>query len=62
MEDQEILAKRLEEFKKIEEQTWSSVQDLGSGIFVYHDVLPQSMDIISRLESVLLDDSNNFKY
>jgi hypothetical protein len=31
-------------------ETWSSFEDLGSGIFVYHDVLPQELNIINRLE------------
>jgi hypothetical protein len=32
------------------DQTWSSFEDLGSGIFVYHDVLPLELNIINRLE------------
>jgi hypothetical protein len=62
MESQEALQKRLENFKIIDEQTWSSVEDLGNGIFVYHDVLPESLNIISRLEDVLLDQTNEFEY
>lgn len=37
-------------------QTWSSYEDLGSGIFVYHDVLTKDIDIINRLESVVSSD------
>lgn len=59
---QEDLNKRIEDFYKIDEITWSSVEDLGSGILVYHDVLPENMDIITRLEDVLLDESNDFSY
>ena len=44
------------------EQTWSSFEDLGSGIFVYRDVLPKELDIINRLESVLKDPSNPFDW
>jgi hypothetical protein len=32
-------------------QTWSSVEDLGNGIFVYRDVLTKDLDIINRLEA-----------
>lgn len=34
-------------------QTWSSAEDLGSGIWVYRDVLTKDLDIINRLESNL---------
>lgn len=62
MGTQEDLNKRIQDFYKIDEITWSSVEDLGNGILVYHDVLPENMDIIPRLEEVLLDDSNAFEY
>jgi hypothetical protein len=62
MRNQENLQKRIEDFYKIDEITWSSVEDLGSGIMVYHDVLPESMEIISRIEDVLLDNSNPYSY
>ena len=32
---------------------WSSFEDLGSGIFVYHDLLSKDLDIIDRLENAL---------
>lgn len=41
---------------KVEEyfvESWSSYEDLGSGIFVYRDVLPKDLNIINRLEKVL---------
>jgi hypothetical protein len=60
--NQEDLQKRIVDFYKIDETTWSSVEDLGSGIMVYHDVLPKTMEIISRLEDVLLDNSNPYSY
>jgi hypothetical protein len=41
-------------------QTWSLKEDLGSGIWVYRDVLPKDMDIINRLENVLNDKTNPF--
>ena len=34
-------------------QTWSSAEDLGSGIWVYRDVLTKDLDIINRLEKNL---------
>lgn len=42
--------------------TWSSVEDLGNGIYVYRDLLPTSMDIVGRLEDVLQDDTNPYSY
>jgi hypothetical protein len=58
----ENIHERIQNFYKIDEITWSSVEDLGSGIFVYRDILPTSMDIINRLESVLNDPNNNYEY
>ena len=37
-------------------QTWSSAENLGSGIWVYRDVLTKDLDIINRLESNLNGD------
>jgi hypothetical protein len=59
---EENIHERIQNFYKIDEITWSSVEDLGSGIMVYHDVLPKDMNIISRLEEVLLDESNIYSY
>lgn len=55
---------RLIAWYTMDEQTWSSAEEVspGSGIWVYRDVLPKSMDIIPRLESVLLDASNQYRY
>lgn len=55
---------RLQEWYKLQHQPWSSAEEAapGSGIWVYRDVLPASMNIISRLEDVLKDDTNNYKY
>jgi hypothetical protein len=39
-------------------ETWSSVEDLGSGIFVYRDVFTKEMDIINRLEASLAAEGN----
>lgn len=55
---------RLKAWYKIDEQTWSSAEEAapGSGIWVYHDVLPKDMNIIDRLESVLNDPTNDYSY
>lgn len=60
--DQNNVQERIENFYKVDEITWSSIEDLGSGILVYRDLLPKSMDIISRLEDVLLDPLNQYGY
>jgi hypothetical protein len=39
--------------------SWSSVEEIASGILVYHDVLPKELNIINRLESVLNKDNPN---
>jgi hypothetical protein len=59
---QEDLEKRINDFYKIDEVTWSSVEDLGSGILLFRDVLPESMDIVNRLEEVLNDSTNHYNY
>lgn len=53
---------RLQNWYKIEEQTWSSISDLGNGILIYHDALPTNLNIIERLESVVSDKSNPYNY
>jgi hypothetical protein len=58
----ENIHERIQKYYQIEEQTWSSVEDFGNGILVYRDVLPKSMEIISRLEDVLNDPNNRFSY
>lgn len=62
MENVEDLSKRINDYYKIEEQTWSSMEELSPGIFVYHDVLPQTMNIAERLEEVLDDKTNYYNY
>jgi hypothetical protein len=63
-EEQKYINQRLAEWYKIDEVTWSSAEEVkpGSGIWVYHDVLPKSMNIIERLEEVLDSSENNYKY
>lgn len=62
--EQENINQRLAEWYTINEVTWSSAQEVvpGSGIWVYHDVLPKEMNIISRLEEVLESPENNYQY
>jgi len=51
-----------DETKDYETPTWSSFENLGSGIFVYRDVLPKELDIIKRLEDNLSDDHPRYKW
>jgi Rps23 Pro-64 3,4-dihydroxylase Tpa1-like proline 4-hydroxylase len=61
-EDSEALQKRIKDYYDISQKTWSSVEELSPGIFVYHDVLPPDMNIVERLEQVLNDKSNYYNY
>lgn len=63
-QEQENINQRLAQWYTIDEVTWSSAEEVipGSGIWVYHDVLPKDMDIISRLEEVLDSPDNNYQY
>jgi 2OG-Fe(II) oxygenase superfamily len=61
-EDSEVLQKRIEDYYQITEKSWSSVEQLAPGIFVYHDVLPKDMNIVKRLEEVLGDSGNFYNY
>jgi hypothetical protein len=44
------------------ERTWTSEEELAPGIFVYHDALPNGMEIIKRLETVLDDPASHYGY
>jgi hypothetical protein len=61
---QQELHERLKNWYVIEEQTWSSAEEVapGSGIWVYRDVLPKELNIIERLESVILSPDNDYQY
>jgi 2OG-Fe(II) oxygenase superfamily len=61
-EDIEALHRRIQDYYNIPEETWSSVEQLSPGVFVYHDVLPQDMNIVKRLEEVLEDKTNPYNY
>jgi hypothetical protein len=55
---------RLMSWYNIEEQTWSSAKEVapGSGIWLYENVIPKSLNVIERLEDVLLDPKNKYQY
>lgn len=55
---------RLSKWYEIEEKTWSEAEEVapGSGIWVYRGVLPTDLNVIGRLEEVLSDPSNRYKY
>jgi hypothetical protein len=55
---------RLLSWYEIEEKTWSDCREVSpmSGIWVYEDVLPKSLNIIERLEDVLLDPANRYNF
>lgn len=63
-QEQENINQRLAQWYTIDEVTWSSAEEVipGSGIWVYHDVLPKDMNIINRLEEVLGSPENNYQY
>ena len=62
--EQRNIEERLKAWYHIEEQTWSSAEEVvpGSGIWVFRDVLPKEMNIIPRLEAVLQDPNNDYQY
>jgi len=43
-------------------QSWSEVEDLGNGIYVYRDVLPKSLDLVDRLEKVLSSSDSEYNW
>jgi hypothetical protein len=61
-ENAEELNTTINTFYETPNPTWSSVEELSPGIFVYHDVIPTDMNIVGRLEKVLNDDSNYYNY
>lgn len=62
--EQKLVEERLKQWYAISEQTWTSAEEISpaSGIWVYRDVLPKEMNIISRLEKVLESPDNNYHY
>jgi len=53
---------RLANFYSIDQQTWSHITDLGSGILIYHNVINQNLNVIERLEQVTSDTTNPYDY
>ena len=43
-------------------KSWSNVKDLGYGILLYEDVLPQNLQIINRIEKSLDGSNINYKW
>jgi hypothetical protein len=62
VEEEQLIQQRLKDFYTIEKQTWSSISDLGSGIFVYHDVISSDLDVIERLENTLSNSENSYNF
>jgi hypothetical protein len=52
----------IKDVKITNEQTWSSFEDLGHGIFVYRDVVSKDLDVINRLESILSDPDKSYSW
>ncbi len=46
----------------MQQRTWTTEEQLAPGIFVYRDALPNGMDVIRQLETVLDDPSNQYSY
>jgi hypothetical protein len=59
-ENQDNVNKRIQDFYRYEKETWSSVDQVGSGIFVYRDLVPKHST--DKLEEVLNDSSNVYFY
>lgn len=49
------------DFTNTTSDTWTSVENLGNGIFLYHGIF-LDLDIINRLEDILSSKSNDFKW
>ena len=58
----EAQGQRVQDYYKIAEQTWSSVEELGFGIYVYRDVIPESLEVAKRLEDVILNPDVKYSY
>ena len=42
--------------------SWSSFENLGNGIFVYHDVLTEDLKIVETIEEVMQDQNNHYNW
>lgn len=62
IQEKDNINQRIQDFYKLDFESWSTVENLGDGIFVYHDVIKPEFKTIERLEAVLNDPSNNYNY
>jgi hypothetical protein len=44
---------RIQDWYTVEEETWSSIQDLGSGIWVYKDVFSKNKNTVNEISKIL---------
>ena len=61
-EEHQDIQKRIELFYTINNKTWTDVEEVGPGIFRFSNNLPKDMNIIERLEEVILDPKNQYSY
>jgi hypothetical protein len=62
MDSIEELEERAKAFRTIDEITWGASEELAPGIWVYRDVIPEELNVISRLEEVLNSSDNDYSY
>lgn len=61
-QEKDNINQRIQDFYKLDFESWSAVENLGDGIFVYHDVIKPEFKTIERLEAVLNNPSNSYNY
>lgn len=49
----EIDHQRIQKWYEIEEQTWTSAEEVGSGIWCYRNVIPNSNEVIKSISNIL---------
>lgn len=59
---EENIHQRINEWYKIEEQTWTESYELASGIWVYKNVLPKELKIIDVMNQVLENKSSPYNW
>jgi hypothetical protein len=60
--EQEDIHNRIQNYYNVTSETWTSVEEVGPGIFRFRNNLPKDMNIVERLEEVLDDPSNPYQY
>lgn len=58
MNDSKINHEEIKKWYEIEEKTWTDINDFGNGIWCFKNVIPESMNIVESISSIL--DKNNF--